>query len=83
MSCPCFVMQFLVSFSSFEIILLRKRDLVALLLACECLCFLCRVLAVPLVGLWFASVAFRLLVIALHTSTFVNNHVLANLIFWQ
>ena len=78
-SCHCFVMQFLMSFSSFEIIFLRKRDLVALLLACGCLCFLFLVFAVPLVGLWFVSVAFldiliRLLVISLHTSTFVNNH---------
>ena len=47
----CFVMQFEVSFFSFAIILLRKRELVALLWLCSCchfgVCVLCLFLVVP------------------------------------
>ena len=59
---PCFVMQYLVSFSSFAISLMRKRDLVVL----HQLSPLCLVsvsvmwlfITVPLVGLQYVIVVF-------------------------
>ena len=54
---PCFVVL-----SSFAIIALRKRELVALFYSCSCCCVtisgLGLFLAVPWVGLWSVIVAF-------------------------
>ena len=56
----CFVMLFNVSFSSFAIILLRKREIVALLYLCYwcrvVVCVLCLFFFVPWVGLWYLFV---------------------------
>ena len=56
MSCPCFVMQYYNVLSGFAIILLRKRELVALLnLSSWCLVMivgvLCLFLMVPCIGI--------------------------------
>ena len=64
---PCFVMQYLVSFSSFAIILMRKRDLVVFH-SLSPLCFVIvsvswLFITVPLVGLQYVIVVFLVLLI--------------------